>query len=700
MRCVVAAKAFLPCLASRRPRFHIHTMIVRLTRYALGVSLLAAAYAPLHTFLDPARTGPAGAATREAADITWTLGLSGTLIVVAFSWVVVRMSPRRETGGLPAAVWARLERRILSPSPGVFFGLVGAVTLVLAAIVAVVIYGGAPTSVDGMVQLLHAQALASGELALPLEGGGASWVVQNGVVTDLGWVSIYPPSHTLLLAAGVVLGAPSLVGPISTGVATAMTSATVERLLGALEGRVLALLLMVSPFWLLVGSTHLSHSTAAAGLAATLFCSVRARDGHLGWSFATGAAVGLAVSTRPWTGLACSSAILLALWLPDVTARSRGRLARRMGALLLGGAPFAVLLLWWNNTLFGDPTRLGYTAAFGPTHGLGWHRDPWGNEYGALEALGYTGADLSLLGIRLLESPLPIVAIVGMLLLTGPVHRNAWVFLMWVASAVGANALYWHHGMHFGPRMLFESVPAWLALFSVAFSTAWRSPVASTQGRVARWTLGLTIAGGLAFAPFAFLAAGSGPRVVVPDVEGGSAIVFVHGSWASRLGARLSVAGMRRDSIETALRRNDICAVDRYVRWRTSDRDGPPPALDFRALPGTPLSLQTQVLSPGNLVRTSPTREADATCAREAQSDRFGVLDLEMIAWQSPPLDDRAVIFARDLGPTGNLPTLEATDRTPWIYIDVGADRTPLLLGYSEGMEVLWRGAAGESTRD
>ena len=83
----------------------------------------------------------------------------------------------------------------------------------------------------------------------------------------------------------------------------------------------------------------------------------------------------------------------LGLWVAawggkDATERWLGR---RLGGAAVGGAPFALALAAYNRALFGAPSRFGYEAAFGPAHGLGFHRDPWGNLYGLREAVAYTG---------------------------------------------------------------------------------------------------------------------------------------------------------------------------------------------------------------------------------------------------------------------------------------------------------------------
>jgi hypothetical protein len=184
-----------------------------------------------------------------------------------------------------------------------------------------------------------------------------------------------------------------------------------------------------------------------------------------------------------------------------------------------------------------------------------------------------------------------------------------------------------------------------------------------------------------------------------PDVPTGStALVFVHGSWASRVVGRLGAAGMRRDSIETALRRNDICAVDRYARWRVTPEDrraAEAPELDLRALPGTPPGLIRASLSPGNEVWTTPEALRNETCLREAAADRQGVVDLEPLLWQAPPLPGRVVTVARDMGPEINA-SVSAALGDPERFVLTPASReapVPALLGYEEGMRLLWGSA-------
>ncbi|HSM61933.1 MAG TPA: hypothetical protein VK849_14085 [Longimicrobiales bacterium] len=662
--------------------------------------MLALAYFPLHRLLRPERTSLAGEATRALVEPLWRTGLWGTLLVAAAAAALaslVRADPLdalRPLGSrlarVPGAAWA---------------ALLAASGLGLAAWAATALFARTPLSVDAMVQLAHARALLAARLSLPLHGAPAAWLVQNSVVVDGGLASVYPPGHTAALAAGMALGAAWLVGPVSVAVTGACTFLVLARLApeAPVATRVAGALAALSPFVLLLGAGHLSHGVAGALAALLALTVIRARDGAAPWSLAAGAALGAMVCSRPWTGLSLGSAMVCAGWLagPDEGRRAPRWLGRRVGGLLLGGAPFAAAFLAWNRSLFDGALRLGYSVAFGPAHGLGLHADPWGNRYGPVEALAYTGADLVQLGAGLLESPLPAVAVVGAALVALPPRRGRALLWTWALVPPVANALYWHHGTHLGPRMLYESAPAWAALWAMAIAEGAgpASPLSATLRRGVAWVGVLSLAGALALLP-GRLASSRIPVDVVlsarlPGGLPGPTLVFAHGSWSTRIAGRLAATGMRRDSIETALRRNATCAVDAYARWRAGPRETGPPALDLEPRPGTPDRLRARVISPGNRILVEEGGPFDEACTREAMADRLGTVELEPLLWQAPPLPGRALVVVRDLGPRPN-----ASVRTLFpgygsaVLLDGGQGEPPRLVPYDEGMELVWRGAA------
>ena len=670
---------------------------------------MALSVPPLHRLLDPDRTGPAGATTRRLAETAWSTGMLGTGVLVVAALLLGRI--------LSLKGWVDRCHRVFSAAavlPGWAWGsALGAVTFLASSATALVLFRARPTSVDEMVQLLHAQALAAGRMGWPLPDPQAAWSVANGVMVDGRWSAIAAPGQTALLALGLLAEAAWLVGPLCAGVTAAFTALGLRRLWRDTPALAHAagLLAALSPFVVLLGGTHLSHTGAAAFAALVFWSALRARDGSAAWGLLTGAAAGAMVLTRPWTGLVLGAALPAALWLPGLRRGTdflgptdaspappkAGWLLRRVGSAVAGGLPLAMGFLLWNRVLYGDVLRLGYTAAFGDAHGLGFHADPWGNHYGPLEALAYTASDLSTLGTHLLESPLSPVLLVGAALVLAPRWpRGTGVLLAWAGAALVGNALYWHHGQHLGPRFLYETAPAWAALTAAAVHALHRTP--RLGGAWLRWTAVLTVAGMVLLLPqrVRTVRTALGPTASVPSppAPAGRALVLVHGSWSGRVAARLVQTGVRRDSVETALRRNGLCRVHLHARARLAG--APPPPLDWRPATGSPASLQVMELSPGNRVRLEP-GPLPPDCAAEARADaRSGTLELVTLLWQAPPDRERPTVLARDLGPVDNRAVLEAhPDRTPWVALPDGTGGIRLL-PYAEGMARLWGPEQGE----
>lgn len=713
-----------------------------LLRRATGAALVVLSLAPLPLLLEPDRIGPFGADVRARALVNMQFSWWGVVLALVLGAAVALLAPEGSIRRGARRVSGWLE----APSLPAFTAGVAVLAASLGLVVSRVIFDGLPTGVDEMASLLQARYLAEGALAGPVLDDPAPFLVVNTVLSPEGWTSLYPPAHLLVLAGGLALGAPWLAPPLLLATLAALTCVAAHRILGPERrgaARVGGALVALSPFLFFLGGSYLSHVSAAAFLAGALLAALAARDGHAGWSAAAGAAMGLAVTSRPWTGLLVGGGLTVGLWVATAPGRRgpRGWLLRRVGGWIAGGVPFAAAWLLYNDHFFGAPLRTGYTYAYGPAHGLGFHRDPWGNLYGLVEALGFTAADLAGLNVHLLETPIPAVALVGVWLATARrVPSGVAVLLTWALLPVAANVFYWHHGSHMGPRMLYEGAPAWVLLAVLAArGLVRRLSVAPGEGDPAGretgtdadpdapsgspppgrrpWSERISPAGlaasallvALLAAPV--LATGRGRTYAwepdelrglrVPAVpDDGPALIFVHGAWAERITARLQADGMRMDSVETALRRNDVCLLHRYALARAGSGGGADdPAssirrrLDLRPLPGTPDRLRFVELSPGNRVRVDPGLAPTPGCRREARADRLGVTSLAPLLWQAdlPGIEEGRPLVVRDLGPAANARLLERwPDRTPWVFLDPGDDGPPALVPYEEGMARLW----------
>jgi hypothetical protein len=156
---------------------------------------------------------------------------------------------------------------------------------------------------------------------------------------------------------------------------------------------------------------------------------------------------------------------------------------------------------------------------------------------------------------------------------------------------------------------------------------------------------------------------------------------------------------MRLDSIETALRRNDICALHDLAMVR-SGRDGGGPggaavgqSLDFQLLAETPPHLEPVYLTEGNRILVDQRRAVTPECQREGRADRLGIISLAPLLWQGdlPGVESGRPMFVRDLGPEDNQRVLEAfPERVPYLLLTPTPEGTPEVRAYDEGMALIW----------
>ncbi len=686
----------------------------RLARRLVGALLLTLVLPPWYRLVASRGGGAAAEQTLRLGSAytleLWTWSVLGIVAVVLLGWL---LPPR-----LLEALWGRVRQRILSV-PLHLFGLGLALVATGAALwTSAVVLDRMPVLIDGVGQLVHARYLAAGMLSGPRLAHPEFWQFQFMVLTDAGWVSQYPPGFSALLAAGWYLGAAWLVGPGLLGVAVYLTALIADRLFPSepVVARMGAVLATVSPLLIFHAAGYMNHVLALALLTVALYASLRAMEGGWAWSLVTGAALGGMLATRPYTAAVLGFFATFVVWTRPPHAQGGPPSARawalRLAGLAAGAGAFVLALLLFNAHFFGNATRFGYVAAAGPAHGLGFHVDPWGNPYGFVEAVGYTSADLVGLSSDLLQAPIPWVVVVALyLLLAQRLGRGASLAAVWAMLPVLGNAFYWHHDLFMGPRLLYEAVPGWC--FLLAASVAW-SVRALPQGRSGRARGGVGLRSGVS----AVFALGLGVAVVyagpqklasykaTPERPGLSvrapavdrpALVFVHGSWEERLGARLSALGVRLDSVRLALRHNSSCRMElslAALEGGANARPGEPGGitLDFEGHGGP--QLRELRMPSGSVVRTYEGETLDPRCERQAASDFQGIVDLVPLIWQGdlPGLGTTGAMFVRDFGPERNARLLEEfPGREPKLLTRTGAGIR--LMPYEEAISGLWPGA-------
>jgi len=658
--------------------------------------------------MDTSSEAPHREVSVEVAELTLELAWWGTVVTLLLAWILTRFLPAQRVRSL-----GRHFMRWLAKPPLALYSLAMALlTGTLTVLTSRFLYLGFFTNVDEIASMLHARYLANGLLAGPIGAAPEAWLIPNTLMVAEGWVSHFPPTHLFAMAGFTWIGIPTLLGPLSAAALSGLVALSLPRLLPERVGltRLCALVVALCPFVIFLGAGSMSHVSAAAFAVAVLYAGLRAREGSPGWSLMAGSAVGLMVADRPLIGLVLGSVFTLGLWVPAAFgANPRGLrwFAQRIAGTLAGGAPFAALLGWYNQRLFGHPLTLGYLAAFGDRHELGFHMDPWSYDYGLPEAVAFTSTDVLNLGIQLLETPFPLTAVIGVwLLLRARVGRGEWVLLAWALSPIVAHSFYWFHDV----RMLFEAAPAWIVLGVIGTLDLAGEPVESDRrplqslGRdVAVWAALIGVIGAAVWGipnrwtsyRWSGETLGRITSPVLPTAD--RAIVFVHTSWNERLSSILQGAGaMRQDSVITSLRRNTNCGLHLYALAREArilDDGVGLPEVDLLQIPGVPADIERPPSPAGATVRVRRGEPFPELCVRERRADRFGAVALAPLLWQGalPGMDDERPLFVRDLGPERNQRLLDGyPDRYPWVFVPKDPEQPPEIVPYAEAMAVLW----------
>jgi Dolichyl-phosphate-mannose-protein mannosyltransferase len=681
----------------------------RLTIYFFRITgglLLLLILVPFYRLVGTADSDRVARDVIDAADLSRSLFLLGTLITLTIGVLASRVI---DSSSLERAL-QKVERRLVAIPLLWFAGSLALVSGLLSLVFSLSVLEGKPNLIDAMAQLTHARFVAEGHLSGPVDRFSEFWNIPNSIVTPNGWVSQYPPGYVLLLALGMRLGAPQLVGPILVGVTVFFTALAAERLFpdDKVVARLGAVMLALSPFLLGLSAAFMNHIGAAAFISVAVYYAVRSRDtGSLWWAILCGAAVGAVFSIRPLSGVV-AALVVAVVWLINPSMRLGevlSRLLRLALAAILGIVPILGAIAAYNRHFFGSPFRFGYTAQLGPLVRPGFHRDPTGHAYGWLQALGYTSSDLVTLSMYLLETPIPVVGIIALFLLFAPrLERGTRIVALWALLPVVANASYWHHGIFMGPRMLNEWAPAWALLTAVAaVGLVRRIPQDRTLGNYSprtalvvalllAWSVGIVYLGPQRLARYGGSWMAS-TRLKIPATASPS-LVFVHGGWPTRIATRLTAHGLRGDSLEAAMALNPTCDVHTFANWYAASpgersADTPPLKFDFSA----PNKTQRIEIAQGDEIRYYQGTPLSPTCLRQVASDTLGIIDIAPLVWQGdlPGLNGTGAMIVRDMGPEENARLIARyPGRVPMVLFRREKEGAPQLVPYDAGIKSLW----------
>ncbi|HEU0026656.1 MAG TPA: glycosyltransferase family 39 protein [Ktedonobacterales bacterium] len=337
--------------------------------------------------------------------------------------------------------------------------------------VALAQYHAQPHIYDASAYMFGARVFASGRLYAPAPAAPAQFPGPFMALVNGRWFTQYEPGTSATLAIGVALGVPWLVEPLLGALALVGMGMTLRRLYDRRVATLAVALGAISPFYLWLSASYLSHTITLFYLVWGLWALTRFAQGGRGWNLPLAAGLwALAMLTRDTTALFVAASVAGLGWM---AWRERWPVIwRREWAAPLSWTAAAVALylaiyLDYNALLTGSPLVTPRMLVYAPDH---WGFGPGVGFYGQHTlAAGFvtlgellTSLSISLYGwpfyLTLAFIPLPFLARRA---------RRADVFLLGGAllMALAFLGLY-YHGIYLGPRYLFEALPFFLGLTS------------------------------------------------------------------------------------------------------------------------------------------------------------------------------------------------------------------------------------------
>jgi hypothetical protein len=573
----------------------------------------------------------------------WAIGL---VVVVVLAVIAGRLATQMR---LPEPRWPWWGDAAVAGGGGVLLAVGAACTTWVA-------FAGNPHLVDEMAQLFQARVFASGRLAAPAPESPEFFLFMHTWITPAGWVSQFPPGHSVALAMGTLVGAEWLVNPLLGGASVPLVYLVARGLYDRSTARLTAFLWATCAWVLFMSATFMNHALAVTLLLGAWAC-VWAPGAATRWRWVlAGLLLAAAAATRPLDAVAGAVPVLVYL--------ASRRAWRPALWLALGGLPVMALLGHLNWVLYGAPWKLGYTALYGAEHGLGFHLDVWGDEYTPLVGLSNVVAAVRRLHIYLFEWSIPALLPLGLWALLA---RHTEEGDLVVASALIAGPVlyffYWHSGFYPGPRFYYVAAPA--LVLGTARAVLWAWDAARCRSRaLVRWDAALAAAvvvvllwGWADGVPARFRAYRAGLASLKLHPERGlaaagvkQALVLVPESWGARIVTRLWVLGVKPGLAERAYRVLDACDLHQFAAAAWSAGMPAPAVTD---------SLQRMydaVVEPAPLVagwpdptlHLRPRRGLPAECMAEMARDREGLALYGSLGWRNAVGLDRGIVYARD----------------------------------------------------
>jgi hypothetical protein len=329
------------------------------------------------------------------------------------------------------------------------------------------IFNHIPHINDEIGYLFQAKILRTGRLYLPSPCAKEFFNFSH-IINDGKWYSQYPPGHPFLLLLGLLAGAPWIINPLLASLSIFLFYLLGKEIYNARIGLLTAVLASVSPWFLMMSSTFLSHTSCMFFFALFLLFLFRSFDkpSLLNGSLA-GLGLGMAFLIRPYTAVLLSVVFLILYALKLI--KNFKRILKNSLALCLVVIFLISILLIYNKITNGNFLTMGYEASYGDSHGIGFGKTGYTNIahtpfLGLKQITNYIGSLNKHLFGWPLSSFFGIVPLFFIKRINPKYRRNDFILASGFFFLLFGLFFYWGTYILIGPRMVFEAIPLLLLL--------------------------------------------------------------------------------------------------------------------------------------------------------------------------------------------------------------------------------------------
>lgn len=344
--------------------------------------------------------------------------------------------------------------------------IISVLVFLISSFFSIFVLQGIPHVQDEIVYLFQAKVIAMGKLYVIPDKPGEFFDYEFIVNEGGKWYGKYFFGFPLLLSLGVILGYPWIINPLIGGISIIFISLVGKEFLGKETERFLPLLFLLSPFYLFMCSTYLSHPSALLFSSIFIIYFLKSIEKY-SWKypFVSGAALGFNFNIRPYD----SFLIAIPFFVYGIYCLMRKEI--RMKQVLFFISPFLfffILFLFYNFTLTGNVFQTPFNK-YCPTDHLGFGKEvglPYLKEYGHtfLDGLNNTRNNLKKISEGLLGWPILTFFLIIIPFFFKSKNKWDWISLLSFFVVVFGYIFYYLDGIAFGARYYFITLPMLLVL--------------------------------------------------------------------------------------------------------------------------------------------------------------------------------------------------------------------------------------------